>query len=321
MAGIIIAQTVQYGDELPVWTWRKGGKDDSDKCFRLIQGSASDDVAGNEIIEVDEDKNIRFFGNVTLDNIQLQANSLDGSLLKDGTVPGSKIQANTTITATLIGNADSATKDASGNVITTTYATKSEVSSLTTTVGTKLNQAQADLLYAKLSDLEITNGKVDSNTSNISTLQGTVSTATQNITSLQSSVYQNTSAISTANGNITNLQNQKINISGDRGQIGGYEQTASLSGSQTFTISSADTTIVHTTGNVTFTFTPAAETQVSVKVIEAIADGTTTLNYAGMVWNNNGSAPTWGTAGARLVLVAHWIGGQVVVNVSHNTEA
>ena len=98
MAGIIIAQTVQYGDELPVWTWRKGGKEEGDNCFRLIMGSASDDVAGNEVIEVDEDKNIRFFGNVTLDNIKLQANSLDGSIIKDGTIPGTKIQSGTTIT-------------------------------------------------------------------------------------------------------------------------------------------------------------------------------------------------------------------------------
>lgn len=293
MAGIIIAQTVQYGDELPVWTWRKGGKDDADTCFRLIQGSSSDDVAGNEVIEVDEDKNIRFFGNVTLDNVQLQANSLDGAMIKDGTITGSKIQANTTITATLIGNADTATKDASGNVITTTYATKDELSSLNTTVGTKLNQAQADMLYAKLSDLTLTNQNVSSNSTKIET----------------------------ANTKITNLQNQKINISGARGQIGGYETAARLTGTQTFSLTSPDTTIVHTSGNVTFTFTPAAETEVSVKVIEVIADGTTTLNYSGMVWCNNGSAPTWGTAGARLCLVAHWIGGQIIVNVSHNTEA
>ena len=293
MAGIIIAQTVQYGDELPVWTWRKGGKEEGDNCFRLIMGSASDDVSGNEVIEVDEDKNIRFFGNVTLDNIKLQANSLDGSIIKDGTIPGTKIQSGTTITGTLIGSAESATKDGGGNVITTTYATKSELGSLNTTVGTKLNQAQADMLYAKISDLTLTN---------------------QNVTT-------NTSSIESANTSITNLQNQKINISGARGQIGGYETAASLSGTQTFTISSADTSVVHTSGNVTFTFTPGSETEVSVKVIEAIADETTTLNYAGMVWCNNGSAPTWGTAGARLVLVAHWIGGQVVCNVSHNTEA
>lgn len=293
MAGIIIAQTVQYGDELPVWTWRKGGKEEGDNCFRLIMGSASDDVAGNEIMEVDEDKNIRFYGNVTLDNIKLQGNSLDGSIIKDGTITGTKIQSGTTITGTLIGSAESATKDGSGNVITTTYATKTELGALETTVGTKLNQAQADMLYAKLSDLQLTNQNVSTNTTNIQT----------------------------ANNNITNLQNQKINISGARGQIGGYETAASLSGTQTFTISSADTSVVHTSGNVTFTFTPGSENQVSVKVIEAIADGTTTLNYAGMVWCNNGSAPTWGTAGARLVLVAHWIGGQVVCNVSHNTEA
>lgn len=293
MAGIIIAQTVQYGDELPVWTWRKGGKQEGDNCFRLIMGSASDDVAGNEIMEVDEDKNIRFYGNVTLDNIKLQANSLDGSIIKDGTITGTKIQSGTTITGTLIGSAESATKDGGGNVITTTYATKEELSALNTTVGTKLNQAQADMLYAKLSDLELTNQNVSTNSTNIQT----------------------------ANTNITNLQNQKINITGARGQIGGYETAASLSGSQTFTINSADTSVVHTSGAVTFTFTPAAETQVSVKVINVIADGTTTLSYSGMVWCNNGSAPTWGTASARLVLVAHWIGGQVVVNVSHNTEA
>ena len=293
MAGIIIAQTVQYGDELPVWTWRKGGKEEGDNCFRLIMGSASDDVAGNEIMEVDVDKNIRFFGNVTLDNIKLQGNSLDGSIIKDGTITGTKIQSGTTITGTLIGQADSAKKDGAGNVINTTYATKTELGSLNTTVGTKLNQAQADMLYAKISDLTLTN---------------------QNVTN-------NTSKIEAANTSITNLQNQKINISGSRGQIGGYETAASLSGSQTFTISSADTNIVHTTGAVTLTFTAGSETQVSVKVVELIADGTTTVSYNGIVWVNNGSAPTWGTAGNRLIIVAHWIGGQVVCNVSQNSEA
>lgn len=293
MAGIIIAQTVQYGDELPVWTWRKGGKEEGDNCFRLIMGSASDDVAGNEIMEVDEDKNIRFFGNVTLDNIKLQGNSLDGSIIKDGTITGTKIQSGTTITGTLIGQADSAKKDSAGNVINTTYATKTELSTLETTVNSKLNQAQADMLYAKLSDLQLTNQNVSSNSTKIET----------------------------ANTNITNLQNQKINISGARGQIGGYETAASLSGSQTFTISSADTNIVHTTGAVTLTFTAGAETEVSVKVVELIADGTTTVSFNGIVWVNNGSAPTWGTTGNRLIIVAHWIGGQVVCNVSQNSEA
>lgn len=154
MAGTIIADTVQYGSELPCYTWRKGGKGESDTAFRLCVGSASAEVAGSEVMEVDEGKNVRFYGNIQLDNLTLGDNSLNGSAIKDGSLSGTKIQSGTTLNGNISGTAEQAKKDQNGNVITTTYATKTELTSLSNTVDTKLNQAQADLIYAKKADLD-----------------------------------------------------------------------------------------------------------------------------------------------------------------------
>ena len=121
-----------------------------------------------------------------------------------------------------------------------------------------------------------------------------------------------------SNGNVT--LNTFITKTGDRGQIGGSETSASLSGSQTITANSADTICISTSGAVTLTFTAAAATVCAVKVIALKATATTTLTISGAVWANAGDAPTWGTVGKNLVLTASFINGRVVLNVYDNEE-
>lgn len=107
---------------------------------------------------------------------------------------------------------------------------------------------------------------------------------------------------------------------GSRGALAGSETSVSLSGNQTITSDSPDTIIIDTSGAITLTFTPAEKTVTAVKVISLTATGTTTLTISGAVWANSGEAPTWGTTGKHLVLVAHFIGGRVVLNVFDNDE-
>lgn len=142
------------------------------------------------------------------------------------------------------------------------------------------------------------------------------------------------SSLQTTNTNVENLGNtvnenktatdaelaKKIPKSGDRGTLSGYETAATLTGSPTININSASTNVMNTSGAVTLTFTAAAATASDVKVIALTATAATTLTIAGAVWANGGSAPTWGTAGKHLVLVANFLGGRVVLNVFDNDE-
>ncbi len=142
------------------------------------------------------------------------------------------------------------------------------------------------------------------------------------------------SSLQTTNTNVENLGNtvnenktatdaelaKKIPKSGDRGTLSGYETAATLTGSPTININSASTNVMNTSGAVALTFTAAAATASDVKVIALTAIAATTLTIAGAVWANGGSAPTWGTAGKHLVLVANFLGGRVVLNVFDNDE-
>ena len=142
------------------------------------------------------------------------------------------------------------------------------------------------------------------------------------------------SSLQTTNTNVENLGNtvnenktatdaelaKKIPKSGDRGTLSGYETAATLTGSPTININSASTNVMNTSGAVTLTFTAAAATASDVKVIALTAIAATTLTIVGAVWANGGSAPTWGTAGKHLVLVANFLGGRVVLNVFDNDE-
>lgn len=116
------------------------------------------------------------------------------------------------------------------------------------------------------------------------------------------------------------VTNGLIPKSGERGTLTGHETAATLTGSPTININSASTNVLNTSGKVTLTFTAAAATASDVKVIALTATVATTLTITGAAWANGGSAPTWGTAGKHLVLVANFLGGRVVLNVFDNDE-
>lgn len=118
----------------------------------------------------------------------------------------------------------------------------------------------------------------------------------------------------------TAVTNGLIPKSGERGTLTGHETAATLTGSPTININSASTNVLNTSGKVTLTFTAAAATASDVKVIALTATAATTLTITGAAWANGGSAPTWGTVGKHLVLVANFLGGRVVLNVFDNDE-
>lgn len=107
---------------------------------------------------------------------------------------------------------------------------------------------------------------------------------------------------------------------GERGVLEGYETAFALSGSQTITIDSPDCINLATSGAVKLTFVPAMATTRAVKAISITADATSSLSIEGAVWQNRGEAPEWGTMGSILVLLAHFVGGRVVLSVADNTE-
>lgn len=130
-----------------------------------------------------------------------------------------------------------------------------------------------------------------------------------------------TSQLTNDSGFVTNdVTNELIPKSGERGTLAGHETAETLTGSPTINIDSASTNVMNTSGAVTLTFTAAEATASDVKVIALTATAATTLTIAGAVWANGGSAPTWGTAGKHLVLVANFLGGRVVLNVFDNDE-
>ena len=203
-------------------------------------------------------------------------------------------------------SATKATQDASGNVITTTYATKSELSS-----GLASKQPTGD--YA----------------TNTALTQGLATKVDSTIyTNDKSTFLTKTDASNTYLGKTDKAESAKVadsatnNIlkSGTRGSLAGSETVAILSGNQTITKNSADTIVMNTSGSITLTFTPAGANDCAVKVISLTATGETTLNISKAVWANAGEAPTWGSSGKHLVLVAHFISGRVILCVFDNDE-
>ena len=122
------------------------------------------------------------------------------------------------------------------------------------------------------------------------------------------------------------VQSTYVRIAGNRGNLGGYgvANTGEIADGETLTLSatSRDTVIRSTAGNITLTFTPSEEATASAtKVIALYATDTTTLTITGAVWVDDGVAPTWGTAGSSLIIVASFVNSAVYLNVFHNSEA
>lgn len=112
----------------PQYTWIKGLESETDDKFRLILGSYDSSISKNKLIEISPDKSIRFFGSVIMDQFTMSPGSLNGNSIQNGTISSDKLQSGITITGSLIGKADQASKDGNGNVINTYYAPKTELS-------------------------------------------------------------------------------------------------------------------------------------------------------------------------------------------------
>lgn len=109
---------------------------------------------------------------------------------------------------------------------------------------------------------------------------------------------------------------------GERGNLAGYE-TAESSSETALTISaeSSDSTVWLLSSAGTLTFTPAGTDYCAVKVVYISAQAAASITVDGATWVNNGSAPSWGTSGEDLILLAHFIYGKVYLAVYHNSEA
>lgn len=119
---------------------------------------------------------------------------------------------------------------------------------------------------------------------------------------------------------VKKLAKNSVLKEGDRGVLKGYEELVNKSGSITININSEDCINLNTSGNVTLTFQSGAESQHSVKVLNIKATAATVLTINGATFANGESAPDWGSAGQTLVLLAHFVGGRVLLNTIDNTQ-
>lgn len=110
---------------------------------------------------------------------------------------------------------------------------------------------------------------------------------------------------------------------GNRGVLAGYAEADVIenSGSTTsITISSPDCLHIDTSGSVTLSFTPPTGVAMATKVISLSAISTTVLTVNGAWWAS-GSAPSWGTTGMDLVIVAFMSASGNFLSVFYNSEA
>ena len=152
------------------------------------------------------------------------------------------------------------------------------------------------------------------------TTAGNADAAASEAAIIAEAAKESAAAASTAAGNATTTANAAVPKSGARGTLAGNETASAVSGNQTINASSADCINISTSGAVTLTFQAAAATVRAVKALSLTASVATTLTIAGAVWANKGIAPTWGNAGTILVLLAHFVGGRVVLSVADNTQ-
>ncbi len=153
-----------------------------------------------------------------------------------------------------------------------------------------------------------------------STAAGNATTTASAAKSTADTANSNASAAKTTAQAAQTTANAAVPKSGARGTLAGNETASAVSGNQTINASSPDCINISTSGAVTLTFTAAAATVRAVKALSLTASAATTLTISGAVWANKGSAPTWGNAGAILVLLAHFVGGRVVLSVADNTQ-
>lgn len=209
-------------------------------------------------------------------------------------------------------------KDAVDSVIDTAENAKSIAESVQGQVTEALDTANA----AKSSTDNLTN-TVSQLQLSVQTAQTTANSANATADSAKSAADNAKKSADTAQDSADAAKavaDKAVPKTGDRGKLAGSETASAVSGNQTITASSDDCINISTSGAVTLTFTPAAANIRAVKALSLTASAATTLTISGAVWASKGSAPTWGNAGTILVLLAHFVGGRVVLSVADNTQ-
>lgn len=206
--------------------------------------------------------------------------------------------ADTATSATSAVNATKATQDASGNVITTTYATKTELSKKLDT-SAAFTKTTADGLYLGKTAKAASATAADSATKATQDASGNV------ITSTYATKSELTSGLAgkqpTGNYATTAAVNAKISLSGNRGTLSGYE--ASASGA---TVNQDSPDSQYTGSNVTVQAGASGTTW--TKVVKMSAG---TASFSGSWFWVGGSAPTFKYPG---LLVCHWNNDQGLIN-------
>ena len=206
--------------------------------------------------------------------------------------------ADTATSATSATSATKATQDASGNVITTTYATKTELSKKLDT-SAAFTKTTADGLYLGKTAKAASATAADSATKATQDASGNV------ITTTYATKSELTSGLAgkqpTGNYATTAAVNAKISLSGNRGTLSGYE--ASASGT---TVNQDSPDSQYTGSNVTVQAGASGTTW--TKVVKMSAG---TASFSGTWFWVGGSAPTFKYPG---LLVCHWNNDQGLIN-------
>ena len=257
-----------------------------------------------------------------------QANASSTYLTKTG-------KASSASKADTAGSATKATQDAKGNVIDSTYLTKSDATSTyLTKTGKAASATNADTATKASQDLsgnEITTTylkKVDAESTYLGKTAKAESAKSADAATKAiqdgngkniANTYATIASLTTTNTNVTNAQttaNQakssadaKVAISGNRGQLAGYETPAVTANAVTINADFNDTTQV--TGAVEVTVATGVEGTSWTKTVSLVnASATITLGDS-WVWSG-GEVPTVNENG---ILVLHWCNDIGVANL------
>lgn len=231
------------------------------------------------------------------------------------------------VSATSADSATKATQDASGNVITTTYATKDELS-------TKLDasdaftKATADTLYlgktakaasattadtatSATSAVNATKATQDASGNVITTTYATKTEVTQGLASKANSSHTHTKSQITDFPTIPDTSTL-IPKTGARGNLAGYESVKASTASTVIDVSSADAmTISGVEAGATITITATVKNVSSTKVVRVTGDDSWQIMGSGSPTNGvtlkwaGGTAPT---IKANMLLVINYTG-------------
>lgn len=308
MAGTLISDAIQMGNQEPHYTWIKGMESETDNKFRLIIGKYDSSITNNKLIEISPDKTIRFFGSVIMDKFTMSPGSLNGNAIQNGTISGDKIQSGITITGTLVGKADQAIKDNKGNVIDTFYAPKTELSKylLKTENAVSATKAIQDGNGNNIVNTYATKTELNAKAPLANpTFTGTVTgTFKGNITGTATKATQDASGnVITSTYATKNEANAKISKTGNRGTISGYETCGSSNtinqDSPDSNVTGSDITVQDGTNNTSWT-----------KTIRCTASAPVVNLGSKWVWSG-GSTPTLKQNG---ILVCAWLGNEGIVS-------